>query len=316
MDKLGKFNGNISELSAVMQRSWAANTQEPLLYTESFLQSALHQPGMSADLTPAIYDNGVLVAFGAVFPRQIAVAGRSWKIPVSGFLTVALDYQKWGGLGVLVWRGLTEAAKAQGCDGMISYCVEGDGMDPIMPRIAKVTRLPTQKVFTVRYLARPVPKNRGPFTKADPDILLRCAKRLSEGLEFARVWTEAEAAWQCNGRDGAFGAAIQNGDTEGTISASTMLTGGAKPIRCGLVDDILWNDLEQPDKKRLVDQLLDSASATGVELMLVPVMNYADITPFQEAGFRKTRRVLNMYLTVWNPELPLREFAAPYIDVF
>jgi hypothetical protein len=316
MDKLEKFNKDIVELSAMMRRSWSSNKEEPLSYTETFLQSALTQPGTSIDGCPAVYDHGALVAFGAIFPRRIALAGRVWNIPVSGFLTVALDYQKWGGLGVMIWRGLAEEAKAQQCDGMISYCVEGDAMDQSLLRIAKYCRLPTQKVFEVRYLARPVPKDRGPLSKADPGILLRCAEQLAKDSNFSRVWTEAEAAWQCNDRDGAFGCAMQRGNVEGTISASTMFTGGAKPIRCGLVDDVLWGELEHGERKQLVQQLLSSASAAGVELLLVPVMNYADMTPFAEAGFRKTRRALNMYLSALNPELPLQQLSTAYVDVF
>jgi hypothetical protein len=316
MDQVKSFNGNFAELSSVMRAAWAANRQEPLLYTEAFLESVLQQPGASFDRCPAMYDEGNLAAFGASFPRQIKIAGRTWNISTNSFLTVALDYQSWGGLGVLMWQALADRAKEAGADGMISFCVEGDKMDQGMLKIARYSHLPTQKTFTVRYLARPVPKNRGPFAKADPNILLRSAKRLSENLDFARVWTEAEANWQCIDRDGAFGSSIQNDGTEGTISGSSMLTGGAKPIRCGLVDDVLWNDLEQQDRKKLVEQLFDSASGAGIELLLVPVMNYADITPFLDAGFRKTRRALNMYLTAWNPEVPLQELPAPYIDVF
>jgi hypothetical protein len=311
------FNGNFSELASLMQLSWAQNSQEPLLYTEPFLSSVLRQPGASVDLCPAIYDGDDLIAFGAGIPRRVQFDGASWNVSLTCFLTVSPHARKGGGLGVSIWRRLAHLAEANGLDAMISYGIEGDRLDRGLLNVAKFYDLPTCRSFRVAYVARPIPKNRPGFAeKADPAVLLRLAARLPEDIGFRRIWTAAEAHWQCGEREGGFGATLKAGAAEGVITAYTMSTASATPVCCGLVDDVLWDDLDAVHRRRLIDQLLSSASAAGVDVLLVPVMNYFDAAPFRAAGFRTTKRTLNLYLTSWNPRFPLKELSAAYIDVF
>jgi hypothetical protein len=312
MDHVEAFKGDFAELASLMQSSWAENAQEPLLYSARFLESALQQPGASLDFCPAIYDSGALIAFGAGLPRNLRFNGQSCSVLLDSFITVAPAH-KGRGLGGLIWSGIAEAAKRNQHDGLITFCVEGDRMNQSLLKFAERYSLPTQKNLAVRYLARPVPKNRGgSIGTADPAIFLRSSEYLNSSIGFARIWSEREAEWQCREREGAFGCSLEHG----VISAYSMPTAGAKPALCGLVEDVLWDKLEHADRKQLVANMLDVASAAGIDLLLVPILNYTDLTPFTEAGFRATRRTLQMYLTSWSPKFPLQEVTSAYIDVF
>ena len=312
MEQVETFNGDFAELAALMQSSWAENAQEPLLYSARFLESALQQPGASLDLCPAVYEHGALIAFGAGVPRNLRLNGQSCSVLLDSFITVA-PVHKGRGLGGLIWSGIAEAAKRNKHDGLITFCVEGDRMNQSLLKFAERYRWPTQKSLAVRYLARLVPKNRGgSIGTAYPASFLSNSERIDSGIGFARVWTEREAEWQCREREGAFGCSTERG----AISGYAMPTAGAKPALCGLVEDVLWDAMEHADRKRLVASLLDVASAAGIDLLLVPVLNYTDLTPFAEAGFRATRRTLQMYLTSWSPKFPFQEITSAYIDVF
>ncbi|HZL27449.1 MAG TPA: hypothetical protein VFC39_13070 [Acidobacteriaceae bacterium] len=306
------FKGDFEELAHVVNQSWAQNQQGSLLYSESFLQSALQQPGASLDLCPAVYEDGKLVAFGANFRRRVRMDDQDWDLVLDSFITVA-ESHKGRGLGAAIWRGLAESGQRDGADGLITMCVEGDLMNSLLPKIAERSGLHTVKALTIPYMGRPVPKDRaGRLQEADAGLLMRGAGAINEGVEFGRVWTQQEAEWQCLEREGAFGCSLGTG----TISAYGQLTAGASPTLCGLVDDIVWGSLEADDRKRLAGMLLESAATAGVDLLLTPVLNYTDMTALKEVGFRKTRRTLNMYLTSWNPHFKVHELSSAYIDVF
>jgi GNAT superfamily N-acetyltransferase len=299
-----------------MSFSWAENQQGALLYPESFLRSALEQPGTSLDLCPAGYEDGKLVAFGAAFPRRIQADGQTWNLLLDSFITVAPSH-KGRGLGAAIWRGLAEIGKRHGFDGLITMCVEGDHMNTLLPGIAERSALPTVHALTIQYLGRPVPKDReGSLRKANSEFLMRGSWAINENVEFGRVWTQQEAEWQCREREGAFGCSLAGSAGGGTISAYTQLAAGATPTLCGLVDDIIWGELEAAERKQLAGTLLESAATAGVDLLLAPVLNYTDMTALSEVGFRKTRRALNMYLTSWNPHFKLHALSGAYIDVF
>jgi hypothetical protein len=314
MNKPEDFRGDFRELAAMMKDSWGGNKQEPLLYTEEFMRSVLAGPGASSDLCTAIYEEGALVAFGAGFVRNVRYAGQALKLLLYSFVTVSPAFrgQK---MGALISGDLEARAKRSGLDGLIAFCVAGESMDRKRMRSAQCSPLTTAKALTVSYLARPVPRNgTGKAQRADASILLRQSERLE--LTFRRIWTEAEAAWQCNGRLGAFGCSLGEGDKQATITAYTMLTGGTKSICCGLVEDVLWEGTDDAQRSQMIDLLLDSARALEVELLLIPVMHYFDPAPFVAAGFRKTRRTLNLYLTTWSDRWSPSELEAAYIDVF
>lgn len=307
------FRGDFGELAALMKESWAGNSQEPLLYTEKFLQSFLAQPGASFSLCAAIYDEGELIAFGAGFPRTVTYAGREWTLMLDSFITVSPG-SRGKNLGAVIWHHLVALARRKGYDGLITFCVAGEHMDRKLVKFAQGGATATQKVFAVSYLARPMPRNRpGIPAWADAAILKRGAENLKAGLK--REWTQAEAVWQCKQRLDAFGCSLQEGHQEGTISAYAMTTGGAKPARCGLVDAVVWEGAQSAQRVRMVEMLLDSARAMEVDLLLIPMLNCFDAQPFLSAGFRRTRRILHMYLTSWNSSLEFGELDAISIDV-
>jgi hypothetical protein len=299
-----------------MKSSWAENVQEPLAYSEQFLASALAQPGASFDLCPAMNEDGKLVAFGAGFPRNLRVGNESCSVLLDSFITVAPTH-KGRGLGGLIWSGIADVSKRHGHDGLITFCVEGDRMNGSLLKFAERYSLPTEKSLAVRYLGRPVPKGLGAAVmKADPGCLLRAAEGLDAAVGFKRMWTAEEADWQCLRRDGAFGASLERDGKCGAVSAYAMPTAGAKPVLCGLVEDVLWGELEAADRKQLVTRLLEAASAAKVDLLLVPNLQYTEMAPFTQAGFRSTRRALQMYVTSWSEKLPLQEMTSAYIDPF
>jgi hypothetical protein len=309
---MDSFKGDFEELANAVNQSWAENPQGALLYSESFLRSVLQQPGASFDLCPTVYEGGRLIAFGANFRRRVQADGQEWNLVLDSFITVAHGH-KGKGLGGAIWRGLAESGQRDGADGLITMCVEGDLMNSQLPKIAERSGLHTVKALTIPYMGRPVPKDRaGKLQKADPGLLMHGADAINENVEFGRVWTRQEAEWQCLEREGAFGCSLASG----TISAYTQPTAGTSPTLCGLVDDIVWGTQEADDRKRLGWMLLESAAAAGVDLLLAPVLNYTDMTALKEVGFRKTKRMLNMYLTSWNPHFNVHELSSAYIDVF
>ncbi len=321
MNQPEDFRGDFRALAALMKESWAGNTQEPLLYTEEFLRSMIQppsgspeQPSAPLSLCTAIYQRDALIAFGAGVLRNVHYAGKTLRFLLDSFITVS-PAARGRNLGATIWHDLAARTRRGGWDGLITFCVEGEHMDRKLMSFAQSDSLTTVKAFTVSYLARPVPKNRTPDAqRADPNILLRKSEGL--GTAFRRIWTSRDAAWQCNERLGAFGCSLAEGETQATITAYSMLTGGLKPVRCGLVDDVLWEGLDDAQCSRMVDLLLNSARGMDVELLLVPVLNYFDPAPFVAAGFRKTRRTLNLYLTSWNGLSVPSELDAAYIDVF
>lgn len=314
MHQTEQFRGNLCHLAALMKRSWASNNQEPLLYTEQFLRSMFQQPDASFNLCSAIYEQNELIAFGAGFIRNIVCGGKLRRLLFESFLTVA-PTARGKNLGGAIWHDVLARARQRGLDGAISFCVDGEAMDRKLARFTELSPTTTSKAFTVTYLARPIPKTGiRDRQRADPKLLLSKSRTLK--TEFCRLWTGPEATWQCDEREGAFGCSFAKGDQMGTISAYAMLTGGAKPICCGLVDDVLWDGTDDTQRSHMIDLLLNSARGSGVELLLVPMLKYFDPEPFVAAGFRRTRRTLNMYLTSFNGSLVPDVMDAVYVDVF
>jgi GNAT superfamily N-acetyltransferase len=308
------FRGDFHELAALMKESWAGNTQEPLLYTEEFLQSTIGNQSASFSFCPAVYEQDALIAFGAGMVRNVRYAGTTLHLLLDSFITVS-PAARGKGLGAKIWHDLAARARRAGLDGLITFCVQGEHMDRKLMSFAQDDSMATAKVFTVTYLARPVPRSRTPDAqRADPKTLITKSAELE--TSFRRIWTDPDGAWQCHERVGAFGCSLPDTQGKATITAYAMLTGGAKPVRCGLVDDVLWEGTDDAQRSRMVNLLLDSARGMEVELLLVPVLNYFDPALFVAAGFRKTRRTLNLYLTFWNGVSLPSEMDSVYVDVF
>src|SRR5947209_1115468 len=310
------FDSNVEELAAMMQRSWAENPQQSLVYSAQHLASALEQPGTSKHLWPAMYDNGKLVAFGAGFPRRALYRGTQLlNLVLNSYVTVASEY-KGKGIGGQVWAEIAKRSRQLEYDGLITYCVEGDRMNDILPRCSERAGLTTTRAFSIRYLARPIKASTGANGEADPLVLERNAQHVADSTDLARLWSHEECEWQCRTRDGAFGATLTKEDGAGTISSYAIPSSGEPQTLCGIVDDVLWGDLDDLSKRELVQLFVQAAAAKDVNLVLLPMLEYTDLSPFREAGFRLTRRTLHMYLTVWKPGLQIEPLRSVYMDAF
>lgn len=204
---IGNFDGNIEELAALMRASWRENQEQALDYDADFLRSAFEYPGCTPDLFPAIYHEGNLVAFIAGAPRAVRLAGQPLTLVNVSFLTVAPKYKR-AGFGPLLWRELLQRARALGFEGAINFCVDGDDMNRQMLAIAQFCGQPTRQVFSVSYMAGLPPAatsglNVEVLAGMETDIFLEAAARIDDRVSLARVWTPAEAEWQCRGRSGA-----------------------------------------------------------------------------------------------------------------
>jgi len=316
---IGNFNGDFDELAAFLNRSWSENKEQPLRYTSDFFRTAFEYPGFSIELAPAIYREGRLAAFVAGFPRTIRIAGQSKRLLFVSFLAIAPE-QKRCGYGALMWGELWKRARALGYDGTVNFCIDGDAMNPQMLPLARAFRQPTKWIFGVQYMARFIRADEAAeVTEASQcdaaTVLAEAASAISESLPLARVWSPEEAQWQCSRRHNAMTAALCVEGRRGMLSGYAMETSGATPIPCVLVDDILWGDLTPDERGQLAKQFIGRAAKAGARMMITPVLGYADMQPLVAMGFRKTRRLLHAYLTLWDAA-PLGSLPAMYIDVF
>ena len=314
MSAIVPFNGDFDELASLMKASWSENNKEPLEYSARFLKSALlDQPGSNFDLCPSIYQNGRLIAFGAGFSRTVHLPnGETCRVLLDSFITVASGH-KGQGLGKAIWNGIAEVGRQKGFDGLITFCVEGDRMNDHLIRYAVECNLPTSKSMLIRYLARPV-RSKDVTDEGQADV--SSLQEFAPSTPLTRAWSETEAKWQCLDRDGAFGCSLNSRGVTGTISAYKMRTGGTNPMLCGLVDFVVWDNLEREEQLQMVSGLLNSAAAGGVQLLLVPMLGYTSLDAFTSSGFRMTSRALQMYLTCLSGRFATDNVSSAYIDVF
>jgi hypothetical protein len=315
------FNGDFDELEAVIRESWADNNEQPLNFTSEFLASALAGSGCAFELAPAIYTGSRLTAFAAAFPRTVRWGERELRAALITFVTVARG-SKGQGYGRLIWREMMDRTRRLGYDAAFHYCVEGDAMNRMMPELIQALELPCVRVFRVPFMAhflRPAGVIAVDVADEDAtliDTFMRAAGCVSRDVPFARTWSRAEAEWQCRGRYRALATAHTAGNRYGAIAGYVLETGGAKPVGCAIIDDLLWDGLEEAERKRLLDAFLNRAAAAGAQMVVSPVLGYADTNPLLSAGFRKSRRVLHAYLTLWNGDPPEYPFESMYLDVF
>lgn len=314
MSTIEPFNGDFDELASLMKASWSENKKEPLEYSTKFLRCALlDQPGSDFDLCPSIYENGRLIAFGAGFSRTVRQEnGETCRVLLDSFITVASGH-KGRGLGKAIWNGIAEAGRQNGFDGLITFCVEGDRMNDHLLRYAEEGNLPTSKSILIRYLARPV---RSKDVAIEDHADVSSLRAFAPSTPLTRTWSEAEVKWQCLDRDGAFGCTLHSRGITGTISAYKMRTAGANPVLCGLVDFIAWDNLEREEQLQMVSSLLSSAAASGVQLLLIPMLGYTSLDAFTSSGFRTTSRALQMYLTSFSGRFAIDNVTSAFIDVF
>jgi hypothetical protein len=159
-------------------------------------------------------------------------------------------------------------------------------------------------VFTLDYLlgmARPGPTNAAP----DAKIFLDLSARLKR-LPFARLWSPEEVAWEMN-RYGSVAQVLGSGLITGYVLKDT------KGNPCAQIENVFWDDLDADHRLELLKCFLASVSQYA-QVAALPLWNYADPEVFRKAGFRRLARRLNVYLALWNGDVP-EPMDAMYIDV-
>jgi hypothetical protein len=314
----GVFRGDFGQLAAMMQQSWADNPNQSLLYSEEYLRSAFDYPGSTFDLAAAVYGDTGLLGFVAGFPRSVRWDDRPTRLILNSFLT-ASPAVKGAGLGLVLWEGLIERCRDAGYDGTMNFCVEGDDMNRMMPGIARVLKFNTQRIFSVEFLVRVLPwAPSGPppqVPEQDIDIFMELASALPNSLPLMRLWTRAEAEWQCRTRAGAITVSSSVGGRRGILTGYLTQAASTPPTTVLLLEDLLWGDLEPAERTGLLDRLLRAAAAQGARTASCPVLGYSSLDTLAAARFRRSRRVLHAYLTFWNGVQP-RPIPALYVDVF
>lgn len=303
----------------MIEHSWAENTYQPLLYEPDFLASCFDYPAAQYSLAPTIYNNGEPLAFGAVLPRRVRLAGRDLILGIIAFLTSAREYKK-RGYGIIIWNEMVKRARVAGLDGMLNYCMEGEAMNGMILRCCQMLKLPTAHAHVVQYWSRmlqPKKTESAPESAASDVVerFIELAAPIASQTPMSRLWNLDEADWQCRRRFGAVVAEMDCNPRRGMLTGYIMSIANDNRTKCLVVDDILWGDLEPAERGQLVKLFLDRAVLRGAQVAVLPVLGYADLSPFHEARFRPSRQVLHAYLTVWSGKPFTEPLPSIYIDV-
>jgi GNAT superfamily N-acetyltransferase len=294
----------------LMRQSWKENRETPLDYTLEFVNSLLRYPGDGPVLAPAYYEGDNLIAFVAGFPRSVRLHGQVRRLLLMSFFTVAPAYRG-RGYGRAVCANCLRQAKSAGYDGVLHYCAEGNSSNAVTLAAAKSAGFEARRVFTVKYLLRLLRPSGGPASEqeVDPHLFLNAVESLAPA-PLSRVWSAAEAEWQMSSPGRLFSSDANGGVLTGCI----INVRDAAHTPCLFVEDVLWGNLTPDARSALLDRLLARASRTAT-LAALPILEYADVSPFREAGFRRSPRLLHAYLTLWHAQPDLQEFRSMYIDV-
>lgn len=314
---LGAFRGDFGALAAMIQQSWADNPNQSLLYSEDFLRSAFNYPGSSFELASAVYGDGGLVGFVAGFPRSVRWGTRPVRLVLNSFLTASV-LMKGKGLGLALWAALIERCRDGGYDGTINFCVEGDEMNGMMPSLSRILKLNTKRIFSVEFLVRLLrpapPEPQRQISERDIDLFMELASALPNKLPLVRLWTRAEAEWQCRVRAGAIAVSSRMGGRRGVLTGYLTQVASTPPTTVVLLEDLLWGDLEPTERTELLERFLRAAAAQGARVASCPMLGYSSVDTLAAARFRRSKRVLHSYLTFWNGIQP-EPVSALYIDV-
>ena len=297
------------------------NAEQALLYTPEFLASCFDYPGSTFSLAPTMYEGDRPIAFIAGFPRRVRYKERELRIVLVTFLSVANEHKK-KGYGVVLWSELAKRAQNAGFDGMVNYCVEGEPMNGMILGCCKMLKLPTERAFSAQYQMRILQAKSAPARETAAQLesesvaaLLYAAGCIGERVPLTRIWTEKEAEWQCR-RYGAVVARHASGSGQGMLAGYIMEVANPQRTKCLLIEDVLWGTLEKPERQILLRQLLDRAAAAGAQMATVPCLEYADMEPFTAMRFRRSRRILHAYLTVFSGQPAPEALPSMYLDVF
>jgi hypothetical protein len=312
------FRGDFASLAAVMKRSWSEGRSQSLLYDEPFLRSAFQYPGSSFELAPTLYINGSPAAFVAGFPRNVFLDGRPLRLLCITFWTTAAEF-KGKGYGARIWMEILRRARGSGYDGAVNFCVDGELSNGIVLSCGARAGAQASLVSRVKYLARlirPAEARQAPSNLDIVDIFLLAASRIPAPVNLQRVWSREEAEWQCIRRWGALSSAHAEAARCGIATGYLTEFAGDAAARALIVDDLLWSDLESEERVQVMGNLLAQGAAQGAQIAVVPLMGYAETDALRTAGFRQSRRLMNLYLTVWG-RVPLpQDLTSIYLDVY
>ena len=312
------FRGDFDALASMMKQSWAENEQQSLAYDRPFLRSAFQYPGAAFTLAPTIYVNDMPAAFVAGFPRTVRFDGRDWRLLCVTFWTTSASF-KGKGYGSRVWMDVLRRARELGYDGTVNYCVDGARSNEIVVACGKNAGAEVHRVFSAQYVARllrPPSASSMELSSDVLDVFLAAATRVSPSVPMARVWSREEAAWQCFGREGTLFAVHRNGSISGVVTGYLVDVVQNTPTKVLLIDDLLWDGLPSEEQLVLLQALLLKGAAAGARLAVAPLMGYTRSEALVKAGFRRSRRLMHMYPTVWNDADALRSLSSVYLDVF
>jgi hypothetical protein len=313
------FRGDYVALADLLQRSWSENSQQSLHYSGEFLQSFLTAPGAGTTLQPSFYRDEALVAFAAGFQREVTYRQQPLRVATNTFLSVLPELKK-SGLGIVLWTELVKRIRAEGFDGMINFCVDGEPMNRMIEGSCQRLGLPVQRIFSVRYMSSLLKATDfSDVTALSPlasvEQFLELAAPLVSSQPLARRWSAPEAEWQMH-RAGAVVAYSENESRRGILTGYILSVLDAQRTKVLLLEDILWHQLQPQERLELLRKLLTQAVSQGAQMATVPVLGYADLTAFKKFRFFPTRRVLHCYLTLFRNDVPLEALPSMYLDVF
>jgi hypothetical protein len=180
-------------------------------------------------------------------------------------------------------------------------------------------KLNTERIFSTGFLVhvvRPLPAQPAPaILDADIDLFLELASALPRDLPFVRQWTRAEAEWQLRNRAGAIAVSSRVGGRRGILTGYLAHAASSPPMTVVLLEDLLWGDLEPAECSELLKGFLQAAASKGARFVSCPLLGYSSIDPLKAAGFRRSGRVIHIYLTLWNGLEP-HAVPALYTDIF
>jgi hypothetical protein len=81
------------------------------------------------------------------------------------------------------------------------------------------------------------------------------------------------------------------------------------------IEDVLWDGLTPEQRSGLLTDFVSASAWHGADILMVPVLGYADLAAFRAAGFRKSRRLVHAYITQWSPQQQAEPFGSLYLDV-
>jgi hypothetical protein len=180
---------------------------------------------------------------------------------------------------------------------------------------AREAGLEAKRILTVKYLMRSLSgaPSRDEYSQPPSIEDFAAASAAVSPVALERTWTAAEIEWQCRGRVDPICVTHRTTKSFGILGGYRMRSLDAPQTPFAVIDDVLWHDLRGPERVELVHVFLRCV-ASRAQVVVVPLLGYADPSPFLEAGFRRSTRVLHGYLTIWNGDADL-VVQGMYMDV-